>query len=128
MHKYLLSIAFLYTGLITWLSLGKIVIPRNVTIEGGDKIGHLLAYFVFTVIWFLFFFYSERQKLEFYRSLGIASIISFLYGILMEFCQAILTNYRSPDWYDFLANTCGIILALFFVKVLRNKLLRLKKR
>ncbi|WP_344927128.1 VanZ family protein [Aquimarina addita] len=127
MHKYLLPVALLYTGLITWLSLGKIIIPGNIAVQGSDKIGHLLAYFVFTIIWFLFFFYSERQKRRFFESLWISSLAGFLYGILMEFCQAIFTDYRSPDWYDFIANTSGIILSVCVLSVLQKKLVKKRR-
>ncbi|WP_299219585.1 VanZ family protein [uncultured Aquimarina sp.] len=117
---------FVYTSLIGWLSLAKVFIPVNISIEGSDKIGHLLAYFVFTIVWFLFFFYSEKLHKKFSQSLIWASILSFLFGILMELLQAVLTSYRSPEWNDVLANTSGIIFALIILKTLKNKLVNLR--
>ncbi len=126
MHKYLLLLVFVYTSLIGWLSLAKVFIPLNVNVKGSDKIGHLLAYFVFTMVLFLFFFYSEKLHKKFSQSLIWASVLSFLFGILMEFLQAVLTSYRSPEWYDVLANTSGIIFALIILKTLKNKLVNLR--
>lgn len=123
MHKYLLGIAIAYSALIACLSLFKIVFTSEyVPITGSDKIGHFLAYFVFTIVWFLFFFYSEKQHKEFTTALLWAAILSFLFGILMEILQATLTSYRSPEWYDVLANTSGTILAVFFLKIFKNTL------
>ncbi|WP_219007038.1 VanZ family protein [Aquimarina litoralis] len=125
-HKTLLAFAVLYTSIITWLSLAKVFIPINVKVEGSDKIGHLLAYFVFTIVWFAFFFYSKKQSRKFITSWTWAATFGFLFGNLMEFLQAILTSYRSPDWQDALANTSGIILAVFLLIILKNKLVRYK--
>ncbi|WP_299432422.1 VanZ family protein [uncultured Aquimarina sp.] len=126
MHKYLLTLVLGYTGLIGWLSLAKVIIPVDVNVKGSDKIGHLLAYFVFTIVWFLFFFYSEKQPGKFSRSWIRAAVLAFLFGVLMEFFQAILTDYRSPEWNDVLANTSGIVFAVFILKILKNKLVSLR--
>ncbi len=122
----MLILVFVYTSLIGWLSLVKIHIPVDVNVKGSDKIGHLLAYFVFTVVWFLFFFYSEKQSGKFSKSWIRAAVIAFLFGILMELLQALLTDYRSSDWYDVLANTSGIVFAVFVLKILKNKLVSLR--
>lgn len=121
-HKFLFSLAVFYTTVITWLSLAKVFIPVNVKVEGSDKIGHLLAYFVFAIVWFLFFFFSKRQSRKFKTSYIWAASFGFLYGILMEILQATLTSYRSPDWKDVIANTSGIVLAVFLLTILKNKI------
>ncbi|WP_378181774.1 VanZ family protein [Aquimarina sp. SS2-1] len=125
-HRYLLVLAIAYTSLIAWLSLARIFIPVDIKVIASDKIGHLLAYFVFTIVWFLFFFYSVKQRKNFLQSLIRASVFGFLFGVLMEMLQALLTSYRSPDWYDVLANSGGIIFAIILLKVLKNKLVSVK--
>jgi len=127
-HKYLLTLALAYTSVICWLSLGKIIMFVDVSIKGSDKVGHLLAYFVFAIVWFLFFFYSEKQNKEFSKSLLWASVLGFLVGVLMEILQGVLTNYRNPDWYDILANTSGIIIAMLFLMMLKNKIVKVKMK
>ena len=125
-HKYLLTLIIVYTGLISWLSLAKIIIPVKVNVEGSDKIGHLLAYFVFTIVWFLFFFYSKKQFRKFSQSWIWASLIGFLFGLLMEFLQASVTNYRSSDWQDAIANTTGIVFAVLLLNLIKKKLIKLR--
>ncbi len=119
-------VVILYTGLITWLSLAKLIVPGHVNIQGGDKIGHLLAYFVFVLVWFSFFFYSKKKNKNFFQSLIWASVLGFLYGLLMELLQGMVTNYRSPEWRDVLANSSGIIFASIILKVFENKIVSWK--
>lgn len=122
----MLTLALVYTGLIGWLSLAKVFIPVDFKVEGSDKIGHLLAYFVFAIVWFLFFFYSEKLHKKFAESWIWAAGLSFVFGVLMEIFQAVLTSYRSPEWNDILANTSGIVFAVFILKIFKNKLVSLR--
>ncbi len=115
--------ALIYSGLIGWLSLAKIFIPVDFEVKGSDKVGHLLAYLVFTIVWFSFFFYSKKQQKKFSVSWIWAAGLSFVFGVLMEILQAVLTSYRSPEWNDILANTSGIVFAVFILKLFKNKLI-----
>ncbi len=126
-HKVLFMLAILYSCIITYASLARFINPIEVNIEGSDKIAHFAAYFIFTIVWFLFFFFSEKMNKNLSQSLIYASVICFFYGILMEVLQNLLTNYRSAEGYDVLANTSGIIFAAILLKVFGNKLLRFKK-
>jgi len=117
-----------YTLLITWASLARfIIMPFKVNVEGGDKIGHFVAYFIFTILWFLFFFFSEVRKENFKQSLIKSAIICVFYGGLMELSQMFLTDYRSPEWNDMLANTSGVIIAVIFLKLFESKLVVFNK-
>ncbi len=123
-HNYLLLQVILYTGLITWASLAKFVNPIQVDVKDSDKIAHFGAYFVFAFIWFLFLFFSRKRSEGFNQSLIKSFLICFLYGLAMEIAQATLTDYRSFDWKDVLANTSGIIFVVILLKMFENKLIR----
>lgn len=126
-HKNLLILLGVYTVLLTWGSLAKLVIkPIDLQVDWGDKVVHFIAYFIFTIIWFLVLFFSNKSRNNFMSSLMQAMIICFVYGLLMEFLQQTLTDYRSSDWYDVLANTTGIVFAAFLIKIIENKLIRYK--
>ncbi|QKX05155.1 VanZ family protein [Aquimarina sp. TRL1] len=125
-HKYIIALVFLYTSAITWLSLAKFILPEPIRVEGSDKLGHFLAYFLFGCIWFSLFFFSEKLSKTFTYSVTIASVIGIAYGALMEILQGVLTDYRSPDWYDIAANTTGIILAALFLNLIKKKLTKLR--
>ena len=45
-----------------------------------------------------------------WSSCGITGSMSGIIEILQEYC----TTYRGGDWFDFLANTCGVIAATAF--------------
>ncbi|WP_161635309.1 VanZ family protein [Aquimarina macrocephali] len=126
-HKTLFVLVVVLTSLVTWASLAKFINPVAFTIEGSDKIGHFIAYFTLTIAWALFFFFSEKLNKNLKQSLIITSVICILYGVLMEVLQALLTTYRSSDWYDVVANTSGTIFAVFVFVVFKSKLLRFKQ-
>ncbi|PKV49451.1 VanZ like protein [Aquimarina sp. MAR_2010_214] len=125
-HKILFTLVIVLTSLVTWASLAKFINPVTVKVEGGDKIGHFIAYFTLTIAWVLFFFFSEKLNKNLKHSLIITSVICILYGVLMEVLQGLLTTYRSSDWYDVVANTSGTVFAVFVFVVFKNKILRFK--
>jgi len=126
-HKILFVLVVLSTGMITWVSLAKISNPIDLDIKGSDKIAHAIVYFMFTNVWFFFFFFSDRNRMNFIQSITRASIVCFVYGALMETLQYFLTSYRSFEWNDMLANTSGIIFAALLLKVFENKLISFKE-
>ncbi len=126
-HKTLFALVSLAMLIITWASLAKIASPVPIRVQGSDKIGHFIAYFGLTLIWFLFFFFSEKQNRNFTQSILISSIICILYGGLMEILQALITNYRSSDWYDMIANTSGTVFVVIICSLFKNKLIAFRK-
>ncbi|WP_025741001.1 VanZ family protein [Aquimarina pacifica] len=112
---------------LTWASLAKIANPIQVDFDGGDKIAHFIAYFVFAIGWFLPLFFSKKWNKSLNTSMFITAAICISYGVLMEILQLVLTAYRSFDWYDAVANTCGTIFALLIFSVFRSKVIKLKE-
>jgi len=70
-------------------------------VPGGDKLQHLLGYFVLT-IWFAQLVASRRALL-----MHAASFI--LFGIAIEYAQ-MLTLTRRFEYADMLANTAGVLI------------------
>ena len=100
-------IAISITLLIIYLSLAP---TANVmeTIRISDKSLHGFAYFVLTLSW-LFAFKNEH------KSVKMKFLIGFLIltlGIVLEYLQGEITDYRTSDYLDIVANTFGIIIAL----------------
>jgi len=48
--------------------------------------------------------------------------------MLIEVLQGVLTSYREPDWYDILANTAGILLAVIIFLLFEKSLKRLNSK
>jgi VanZ family protein len=86
--------------------------------------------FVHASVFFLLTLFAIRgcllsPKLFFQKHAKLLSVSSaIVYGGLMEVMQATCFEERSADWYDFIANSFGCFMALFFY----NKLARLLTR
>jgi VanZ family protein len=77
----------------------------------SDKSNHLIAFAGFTFFWL---FQSSRPWL--------ILIIAVLYGIGIEFWQAILPEsfHRGFEWYDALADSIGGVIGYFIYMVFRK--------
>lgn len=117
MHKKLALVLLIgYIGLLTFLSLINIVKINSLGSSFDDKIHHFIAYFGLTVLLYL---YIEKTTLK-YKMLYII-LIPILYGIIIEVLQGMLANLRKADFYDVIANTIGVFLAIIAI-TLRKKL------
>jgi len=110
-------LAIVATLIIAYLSLSHI--PKfniGFKIKSSDKYLHALAYFFLSLIWY--FALQNKIKKNSFKVLLILSL--FFYGTILEALQRGITNYRTGDFYDILANTAGILLAtLLFNKILQ---------
>lgn len=125
-HNFLLGVALCYTGLITLASLWRFIAFNPIPFKNGDKLGHCIAYFGFTLVWFLFFFYSNVIQFSFKKCVQWAAVFAFFYGLSMEAAQGWFTDYRMPEFMDVLANTAGVILAVILVVFVQKQLIGLK--
>ena len=111
--------------LIAYGSLTDSKIP-SVDVQNIDKLYHATAYFIMTVLWYIFFYHRflERQ-LHFKYNLILtiihngpellaiaAAIFSLVIGGLIELGQGFISQNRTMDVYDMVANATGIIIAL----------------
>lgn len=101
---------------ITVLSLMP---PRtNLTIPTNDKVGHFIAYAVFSLNILLL----GKNIMQY----TVSTLLIVTYGILIEFLQSFVG--RETSFYDFLANSAGvsigIVLFLLFRKAINQILLK----
>ena len=68
---------------------------------------------------------KDENKIKFLGFFKV-SVLVILFGMLIEVLQGTLTTYRTPDWYDILANSIGVCSALLVFTLLKNFLKRLK--
>lgn len=81
---------------------------RMPDVPGSDKWHHALAYFACMFCWGQWYkLPAQRLKL---------AIIFILMGALIECLQG-LTDYRSFEWLDMVADTVGVVLAWLVVTV-----------
>ena len=103
--------SILWAQLILYLSLMNINEHENLKIllfPYSDKIAHIGVYAILTFI----LLYENKQKNKGINLL----IISILYGILMEILQYTLTDYRSLEAWDIVANTSGSLTSFLIFK------------
>lgn len=87
----------------------------QIEIKHVDKWYHSLAYFVLTLCWLLTYYKKPEKKY-------IIVVACIALGIIIEALQMSLTNYRTGDYFDVIANTIGVFLALLvFNFFLRKK-------
>jgi VanZ family protein len=106
-------IALAITFSIVCLSLLKI--PKTkITITNIDKVYHSIAYFTLTISWLIVYYKKPQKK-------NIIVICCIIFGIVIELLQSMLTNYRTGDYLDVIANSSGVILALLIFNLILKK-------
>jgi len=93
------------------ISLVKVQSPVKISISNLDKVVHFGIYFIFTLVWFGYFSSLEFKK-EILKDVLKASLFAFFVGISIELLQEFLRKARSGDFYDVLANSLGILMAV----------------
>ncbi|AUP78892.1 VanZ family protein [Flavivirga eckloniae] len=123
MLKKLIPIATItYSLALIIASLIRLDNVPKLGISFEDKIFHLFAYFILTVLWFYTFLYSFKIRKK--KAIFLAVILSVFFGIIIEVLQGSITASRALDAYDAVANTIGALLAaivLWFKKSLHVK-------
>lgn len=112
LKRYVLTLVTLV--LILCLTFYKPVgFERTDTIVGLDKLVHSLMYFTLCAV---FWYESFKITLKPKRSLMalFAVIVPIVFSGVMEYLQYLLTSYRAGDFDDFVFNTIGVLVALFF--------------
>jgi len=98
---------------IVCLSLLKI--PEiKITITNIDKVFHSIAYFTLTISWLIAYFKKPQKKY-------IIVICCIIFGIVIELLQNTLTDYRTGEYLDVIANSSGVLLALLIFNLVSKK-------
>lgn len=117
------------------LTIGSLIKPVQFVVNPFrfmDKLLHAGAYFGLTLLWIFAFvifnwiFIRRRRLSSTWRAIMVVSLIAIVYGIIIEILQGTMTSYRTPDAWDILANTTGVLLAVLLCSLFINKLERLK--
>lgn len=82
------------------------------TFHGVDKLAHFCMYAGLSgVLWIEFLFNHKKGLVNMKHAIIGAVICPILLGTIIEFLQEYITDYRQGDILDFLANTCGVLMA-----------------
>lgn len=123
MLKKLVFVAtLLYTSALALVCLIRLNNLPDVGVSFGDKIFHFLAYALLMLLWFGTFFYNFNFKTK--KAITWAFVFSVVFGMVIEVLQGTVTDFRSFDVYDAVANTIGALLTaviLWIIKTLQVK-------
>lgn len=116
MHKFSFILALFWTFviLIGCLTSGENIQNVDLPILSYDKFLHALLYFALLILWLFYFYISKTLNQNKYK---LVFILCFVYGVIIEFLQHILTDDRTADIFDVLANTVGLILGMLTFKL-----------
>ncbi len=120
MPKYFFfGLAIVWTGLIVFVCLIKSSDVPSINIVGIDKVVHFVMHLSFTSLWGMAFFKSNFFD-SVTKVLVFSFLLSFVFGLLIEFAQGFLTTTRSADVSDILANVLGAFLAIAMLNTYCN--------
>ena len=124
--KYSLLAAIVWTLIIFILCCtpGKYVPTAHwLELLSFDKFVHASIFFTLTFLWLLVGFKKNKLSLSFMIFIIIACIG---YGGLLEVMQAKVFSERSGDWLDFIANSFGCLIGVWFFSKQKFRLLLIK--
>jgi VanZ family protein len=107
-----LAIGYALVAIIIFLSLTPS--PPKLDIEQGDKLGHFLAYGTL-MFWFCQIYATRSSRIA--HALAFAAM-----GVALEFAQG-MTDYRTFELLDMLANATGVALGWIAAQALRINVL-----
>ena len=117
----LLGIAIAYTLLITAALLTPITGAPKVEIPFADKMVHLIINAGLFMVWASYVFSGKTNtKTKKTYTLPLLFVCTLLYGILIEVIQGSFIPTRGADFFDVIANLCGLILGFFAVKLTKK--------
>ncbi|WP_425076085.1 VanZ family protein [Psychroserpens sp. S379A] len=117
LKRWSLPIVLAYLIVLTIGSLGNVSGVPKLGFSFDDKIYHFLAYAILTLVLFNYFRTTTVKP-----KIGLSTSIAIIYGIIIEALQAIVTDFRTPDYYDVLANTVGAVVVMILLQKFKNKL------
>ena len=124
--KYSLLAAIVWTLIIFILcSTPGHFIPTTSWLEllSFDKFVHASIFFILSCLWLIVGFKSNKLSLI---TVIFIILVCISYGGLLEIMQAKVFSERSGDWLDFIANSFGCLIGVWFFSKQKFRLLLIK--
>ena len=109
----------IYTTTIGVLSLAHLTEVPKLNTGFDDKIAHFILYAGLCLLWFMSL-YVLKQK----SSLLLASLLSIVFGAVIEILQGVVTIYRTTDVFDLVANCLGILTMAFIIYIKKEVIVK----
>ena len=112
LKRWALPILLIYVTALTIGSLSRVSAVPKLGFSFDDKIYHFIAYGLLT-----FLLYNYLKGLTIKAVLRWSAVIAIIYGIIIEGLQSVLTDFRTPDYYDGIANTFGAFVTALILEI-----------
>ncbi|MCI1647638.1 MAG: VanZ family protein [Bacteroides sp.] len=124
LRKYPISLLIIL--IVIYLSFFKPPTTELSRIPDFDKMVHFCMYFGMSGMLWLEFLRAHRKGVALLWHAWIGAFLCpILFSGTVELLQAYCTTYRSGDWLDFAANSCGVLCAtLISYFILRPRILK----
>jgi len=111
-------LALLWTTLVIVLSLVSFSKFPKVSLMPGftDKITHFVFYFGFVFLWGNAFLLKTQNRKNVLLKVFLTAVLT---GGLIEVLQETLTQNRTFDWLDILANSLGALIGIIALRIRR---------
>ena len=126
--KFIGIVGVFYTVALITVCFLKFEDLEKVNFSYADKVFHALTYFVLTLIWFFQYYTSKKVKDINLSKLLLLITVLLIFGMVIEILQLVLTDYRSFDWIDFLADAVGIFSAAILLVLTKTRLKEFKSQ
>ncbi len=90
----------------------------HLKIPNIDKVVHFMFYFVATILGCFFVREKFGKTCKFSKALYLIGTGAIIYGIIIEVLQSNFTVNRHGDIIDVIANSAGVLVAVFIAKQL----------
>ena len=120
LKNYLIhTLSLLYTISIGVLSLVHLTEVPKLNTGFDDKIAHFVLYAGLCLFWFMSF-----HALKVNSSLLLASMLSIVFGAVLEILQGVASIHRTTDIFDLLANCLGVFAMSLIIKVKKEVIVK----
>jgi VanZ family protein len=121
--KFIISFwkTIIWACIVIFLSLSSgdnLPHPSWMMFPNVDKVVHFFMYFIFALVLIHDLHYYSKIRLKRRQIILISVLIVISWGGLLEILQGIPSIHRSCDFFDFLANTIGTVVASVSYRIL----------
>jgi VanZ family protein len=107
----------LFIFVLCTIKIGESITHEPIFFPGFDKIAHCGFFFVLVTFWSNGLLRQQNGRMLSYKSAAMVTVLSILYGALMEVLQLTIFTWRSGEWPDLFADTIGVCMGIFAVIV-----------
>ena len=93
-------------------------LPLMLDFSWRDKLFHALAYCILGV---LFSIELRKDSIEGTKCILLSILLPIAFGGLIELLQEFFFAPRVGDWFDFIANAVGVVMAYLICKIFVTK-------